>query len=303
MVEQVSSRASTATDRRFGGQSMTATLRSVLVRRPAKPAGDEWRAFGYLHPVDAELAEQEHAALRERLAAAGVEVVEDGPDPDGLLDAIFAFDPSSITDHGAIILRPGKALRQAEAGLAARTYDRLGIPILGHIKEPGVVEGGDCFWIDEGTLAVGRGYRTNGEGIRQLREILAGIEVNLYAYDLPYWRGRGACLHLLSLISPVAADLAVIYRPLMAVRLVETLEERGWRFVEVPDEEFASMGCNVLALGPGRCLMLEGNPETRRRLEAAGCDVQAYQGREISLNREGGPTCLTRPLWREDPPL
>ncbi|MGH2532550.1 MAG: dimethylarginine dimethylaminohydrolase family protein [Thermomicrobiales bacterium] len=302
MAEHVSNEAAiaTATARRFGGQSMTATLRSVLLRRPARPAtGEEWRDFGYVHPVDPELAEREHAALRELLTGANVEVIEDGPDPDGLLDAVFAFDPSYITDHGAIILRPGKALRQAEAALTARTYERIGVPILGWIKEPGTVEGGDCFWIDARTLAVGRGYRTNGEGIRQLREILAGIDVDLFAYDLPHWHGPGACLHLLSLISPVAADLAVIYRSLMPVRLVETLEERGWRFVDLPDEEFASMGGNVLALGPGQCLMLDGNPETRRRLEAAGCEVRIYQGQEISLNREGGPTCLTRPLWRE----
>jgi N-dimethylarginine dimethylaminohydrolase len=292
--------SSLTTAPRFGGHSMSATLRTVLVRRPALPANaDDWQRFGYLHPVDAERAEIEHSAFRAILDQAGVDVVEAGPDPAGLLDAIFAYDPSIITDKGAIILRPGKDLRRSETTLAAASYQAAGIPILARIEEPGTVEGGDTLWLDERTLAVGRGYRTNAEGIRQLQAILAQIDVDVRSYDLPHWQGAGACLHLMSLISPVAADLAVVYRPLMAVSFVQELEERGWRLIEVPDQEFDSMGCNVLGLAPGKCLMLDGNPITRARLEAAGCQVLTYAGAEISRNREGGPTCLTRPIWRE----
>jgi N-dimethylarginine dimethylaminohydrolase len=275
----------------------------VLVRRPAHPAtGEDWRAFGYLHPIDVEQTDREHAAFCELLADAGIEVIAEGRDADGQLDAIFVYDASLVTDQGAILLRPAKALRQVETALAETTYRRIGVPVIGVIKEPGTVEGGDAFWLDDRTLAIGRGYRTNGEGIRQLREILAGIDVELYAYDLPHWQGPDACLHLMSLISPVAADLAVVYLPLLPVRLVQTLLDRGWRLIEAPDEEFASMGSNVLALAPGRCLMLDGNPVTRQRLEAAGCDVLTYQGDELSLNREGGPTCLTRAIWRSTVP-
>jgi N-dimethylarginine dimethylaminohydrolase len=282
---------------------MTAPLRSVLVRRPARPATDEdWRAFGYLHAIDVERTEHEHAAFRQLLVEAGVEVIAEGPDAEGQLDAIFAYDSSLVTDQGAILLRPAKTLRQVETALAETTYRRIGVPVIGVIKEPGTVEGGDAFWLDERTLAVGRGYRTNGEGIRQLREMLAGIDVELYAYDLPHWHGPDACLHLMSLISPVAADLAVVYLPLMPVRLVQTLGDRGWRLVETPDDEFETMGTNVLALAPGRCVMLDGNPVTRQRLEAAGCDVVTYHGGELSLNREGGPTCLTRAVWRSTAP-
>lgn len=286
----------------YGGQSMTARLRSVLVRPPAPPASlEDWRRFGYGRPVDHAAAEREHAAFRETLANAGVEVVASGPDPDGALDAIFAFDPSIVTDGGALLCRMGKPARRVETDFAARTYADLGIPILGRIEAPGMVEGGDTCWLDERTLAVGRGYRTNAAGIAQLATLLAGLGVEVIAVDLPHWRGPGECLHLLSLVSPVAPNLAVVHLPLLATGFVERLRERDWRLVEVPDEEFDTLGCNVLALAPGRVLMLEGNPITRGRLEAAGCEVLTYVGNEISLNRAGGPTCLTRPLWRAAP--
>jgi len=292
--------APTRTATRYGGHSMTARLRSVLVRPPAPPAGsDDWRRFGYARPVDHALAEREHAAFREMLAAEGVDVVAAGPDPDGELDAIFAFDPSIITDAGTILCRMGKPARRVETALAERAYADLGIPVLGRIEEPGMVEGGDTCWLDERTLAVGRGYRTNTAGIAQLTALLAGIGVEVVAVDLPHWRGPGECLHLLSLISPVGPDFAVVYLPLLAAGFVEALREREWRLVLVPDEEFDSLGCNVLALAPNRGLMEQGNPVTRARLEAAGCEIVTYAGKEVSLNRAGGPTCLTRPLWRD----
>ncbi|MEA2596506.1 MAG: hypothetical protein QOF01_2975 [Thermomicrobiales bacterium] len=302
MATQSMSPTTTTGVRRFGGHSMTATLRSVLVRRPAPPlSGEEWRDFGFLHPVDHDLAERQHAAFRETLANEGIEVIAEGPDGPGHLDAIFAYDPSLMTDRGAILLRMGKVLRRDETLFHAESYRALGIPIFGVVEEPGMVEGGDALWPDDRTLAVGRGYRTNESGIRQLRTIFDEIGVEVLSYDLPHWHGASECLHLMSLISPVAADLAVVYPALMAVALLDELRDRDWWLVEVPDEEFESMACNVLALAPGRCLMLEGNPETRRRLEAAGCEVLTYDGSEISRNREGGPTCLTRPIWREVP--
>jgi dimethylargininase len=300
-MESSSRAASTTTAVRYGGQSMTARLRAVVVRRPAPPAsGEEWRRLGYPRPVDHGRAEWEHAGFRGLLAEAGAEVIEAGPDAPGELDAIFAFDPSLVTDAGAVLLRMGKPERLGETAAAERVYADLGIPILGRIEAPGTVEGGDTLWLDERTLAVGRGYRTNDDGIRQLAAILGGIGVEVMPVALPHWRGAGECLHLMSLVSPVAPDMAVVYPPLMATAFVEELAGRGWRFVEVPDEEFETLGCNVLALAPRRCLVCDGNPVTRARLEAAGCEVVAYEGEEISLNRAGGPTCLTRPVWREN---
>jgi dimethylargininase len=291
----------TVTGFRYGGHSMTATLRSVMVRRPAAPLDSgNWQPFGYLHPIDHAKAEQQHDAFCEILAREGAELIAAGPDEAGHLDAIFCFDPSVMTNGGAILLRMGKDMRRDESAFHALTYGELCIPIIGVVEEPGMVEGGDTFWLDERTLAVGRGYRTNQAGIDQLARILEQIDVQVLTYDLPHWHGAEECLHLLSMISPVAGDLAVVYPPLMAVALLQELDERGWQMVEVPDEEYDSMACNVLALAPGNCLMLEGNPETRRRLEGAGCEVLTYDGSEISMNRQGGPTCLTRPIWRQD---
>jgi N-dimethylarginine dimethylaminohydrolase len=279
---------------------MVGRLRRVLVRRPAAPASDgDFARFGYPRPVEHARTVAEHEAFRALLAEAGAEVIAAGPDDDGLLDAIFAYDPSIMTDGGAVLLRPGKPERLPEVGLAEQTYAELGIPIAGRIEAPGTVEGGDTLWLDERTLAVGRGYRTNDEGIRQLRAMVATQGVEVLTVELPHWHGPAECLHLMSFISPVGERLAVVYLPLMAVPFVEELQRRGWAFIEVPDEEFETHGCNVLALGPKRVLVCEGSPVTRSRLEAAGCEVVAYTGDEISHNRAGGPTCLTRPLLRD----
>jgi dimethylargininase len=288
-----------ATGRAWGGQSMVAPLRRVLVRKPAPPAvEDEFTRFGYPRAVDHDRTQTEHEMFRALLAESGAEVVIAGPDEAGLLDAIFTYDPSLMTDAGAMLLRPGKELRLPEVDLAEQIYRELGIPVMGRIEAPGTVEGGDTLWLDERTLAVGRGYRTNGEGIRQLAALLAPHGIEVMTVDLPHWRGPDECLHLMSFISPVADRLAVVYLPLMSVPFVQELQRRGWSFIEVPDEEFETHGCNVLALAPMRVLVCDGSPVTRDRLRAAGCEVVTYVGDELSHNRAGGPTCLTRPILR-----
>lgn len=293
-------RAPVATGHSWGGQTMVGVLRRVVVRRPAPPATEEeYAAFAYPRAVDHQRTLREHEAFRAILEEAGAEVIAPGPDAPGLLDAIFAYDPSIVTDAGAVLLRPGKALRLPEVDLAERTYAELGIPIVGRIEAPGTAEGGDMLWLDARTLAVGRGYRTNDEGIAQLRGILGPLGVEVLTVDLPHWRGPGECLHLMSFMSPVAENLAVVYLPMMPVPFVRELQRRGWAFIEVPDEEFDTHGCNVLALAPMRALVCDGNPITRARLEAAGVAVVAYSGDEISHNRAGGPTCLTRPVLRQ----
>jgi dimethylargininase len=289
------------TGQAWGGQSMVAPLKRVLVRKPAAPAAEEdFADFGYPRAVDHDQTEQEHYAFRSLLAEAGAEVVVAGPDEMGLLDAIFAYDPSLMTDAGAVLLRPGKELRLHEVDLAERSYAALGIPVIGRIEAPGTVEGGDTLWLDERTLAIGRGYRSNDEGIRQLRALLAPHGIDIVTVDLPHWRGPNECLHLMSFISPVADRLAVVYLRLMSVPFVQELQRRGWSFIEVPDEEFETHGCNVLALAPMRVLVCDGSPVIQTRLEAAGCDVLVYTGDELSHNRAGGPTCLTRPILRVD---
>jgi dimethylargininase len=284
----------------YGSQSMVAPLRRVLVRRPDEAFGDaDPKVWHYTSRPDLAEARREHDALVDLLRAAGAEVAgHDEPQP-GRADAIYVFDPVLVTDRGAVLLRMGKALRRGEEESLGRRLEELGIPILGAIQGEATAEGGDLLWLDRHTLAVGQGFRTNAEGLRQLREILEPLGVEVVPVELPYFGGPEACLHLLSLISLVDDDLAVVYLPLLAVPFWRLLRGRGIRLVEVPEEEFPTQGSNVLALAPRKALMLEGNPVTRRLLEEAGCEVATYRGREISFKAEGGPTCLTRPLWRE----
>lgn len=286
-------------EKQWGGHSMVAPLRRVLMCPPVAPAEDvSWQEFGYLRPMNHRQAVDEHMELRQQLAGQGVEVISGEIDNPRLQDAIFPFDPVITTDAGAILCRMGKSLREPEVALAEQTLTEIGVPIVGRIEVPGTVEGGDCLWLDERTLAVGEGYRTNADGIRQLAEILNDQDVTVLKVGLPYWHGPAECLHLLSLISLVDEKLAVVYLPLLEVSFVEHLRERGVDLVEIPENEFVTQGCNVLAIGPKRCLLLKENPETARRLEAVGCEILFYAGGEISHNRTGGPTCLTRPILR-----
>ena len=274
-------------------QSMTAPLRRVLVRRPGGLEG--WRKYGWRDAPDAGRIQSEHETFRGELAAAGAEVIVAEP-LDGNPDAVYVYDPALITDRGAILLRPGKEPRQTEVDAIASDLERVGIPIAARLEPPALAEAGDTLWLDETTLLIGIGYRTNAAGAAALAAALP--EVDVPTFDLPHYHGPGEVLHLMSLISPLDGDLALVYLPLMPTRLVELVEERGFELIEVPDDEFESMGCNVLALAPRVALALEGNPETRRRMEAAGVEVRTYPGEELSRKGDGGPTCLTRPLLR-----
>jgi len=286
--------------RHYGAQSMFAPLRAVLVKRPDEAfAVDDPVAWHYAGRPDLVVAQQEHDALVALLRQGGAEVIYHDESQPGHADAIFTFDPAIVTDHGAIILSMGKSQRRGEEAAMARRLEELEVPLLYTLHDEARAEGGDLLWMDHDTLAVGLGFRTNAEGLRQLREALTGIGVNLIPVELPYYTGPDACLHLLSLISIVDYHTAVVYPSLLAVSFWQELQQRNFRLVEVPEEEFPTMGTNVLALAPGKCLMLEGNPITKRLLEEAGCEVMTYRGNEISLKAEGGPTCLTRPILRE----
>lgn len=286
--------------RLYGGQSMIKPLRRVLVRRPDEAfSGADPVKWHYTDRPNLALAQQEHDAFVASLQQAGVEVIYHDEPLLNHADALFVHDPALVTEEGAIILSMGKMLRRGEEAAMARRFEALGIPILYTLHGQARVEGGDLMWLNEHMLAVGLGFRTNAEGLGQLAEALSGLEVELLPVQLPYYHGPEACLHLMSLISLVDERLAVVYLPLLPVPFYQYLKERDFRLIETPDKEFETQGSNVLALAPGQCLMLEGNPVTRRRLEAAGCEVVTYQGHEISLKAEGGPTCLTRPILRE----
>jgi N-dimethylarginine dimethylaminohydrolase len=280
----------------FGGQSLVEPLRRVLVRSPRTADLARWRAFGWLAEPDPALAAKQHDELCEILRSSGAQVEFAEVDVDGDPDALYVFDPAILSEAGSIVLRPGKAGRRPESAAVAADLRRLGVPVAFEMAAPATAEGGDTMWLDERTLLVGRSFRTNDAGIGALRRALPGIEV--LAFDLPYRHGRHACLHLLSLLSPLDRDLVVAAVPLLPVRLVELLDERSVEIVPVPEEEFGTMGPNVLALAPRVALAVGGNPQTRRRIERAGVEVSVYEGSEISLKGEGGPTCLTRPLLR-----
>jgi dimethylargininase len=281
--------------RLFGGQSNVATLRRVLLRPPRAEELGRWREYGWRAAPDPLELAREHEALCLQLEETGAEIVLAGEPVPGDPDAIYAYDPALVADGGAILLRPGKAGRLGEPDALAPALASAGVPVLARLAPPATADGGDMFWLDDRTLLAGRGYRTNDAGIEAVRAALPGVDV--IEFDLPHLHGSGEVLHLLSLLSPLDDDLAVAYLPLLPVRLVQLLSERGVRLVEVPEDEFESMGPNVLALAPRVALMLARNEETRRRLEAAGVEVLVYAGAELSKG-DGGPTCLTRPLLR-----
>jgi dimethylargininase len=275
---------------------MTETLRRVLVRPPRAAGFATWREYGWRSEPDVGKLADEHESFCKALAAGGAEVVLAETSLRTDPDAIYVFDPAIVSDSGAIVLRPGKEGRLVEMDAIAADFEHAGVPIAARLEAPASADGGDTIWLDESTLLVGRGYRTNDASIQALRAALPGVEV--LAFDLPHLHGSDVVLHLLSLLSPLDDDLVVAYLPLLPVRLVQLLQELEIRIVEVPDDEFETMGPNVLALAPRVALALEGNEETRKRLEGAGVDVSVYRGNEISRKGDGGPTCLTRPLLR-----
>lgn len=274
-------------------------LTRVLVRPPDPSAIGAWRSHGWRSEPDPGRLREEHRAFRDELARAGAEVViGDSPVP-GDPDAVYVRDPVLVAPSGAALLRPGKEARRTEPDAVRRDLDLVGVPVIASMPAPATAEGGDLLWMDERTLLVGRSHRTNDAGVAFLRETLEGVDV--FAFDLPRLGGPAEVLHLMSLISPLDRDLAVAFPPLLPVRLGELLEARGVELIEVPAEEFGTMGPNVLALSPRLALALEGNDETRRRMERAGVEVRTYRGDEISAKGDGGPTCLTLPLSRTGP--
>lgn len=276
---------------------MTAPLREVLVKRPGPAFGRAFSdpAHGFLRPVDLARAEREHDALRALLERLGVVVHELGVET-ASPDLVYTFDPALVTDRGAILLRSGKPNRRGEEEALGRWLEGHGIPIVGRIEAPGTVDGGDTFWLRRDRLCVGRSLRTNRSGAEQLAALVGG---DVRTFDVPYGNGPGECLHLLSLISPIADDLAVAHLPQLPSGLYELLGELGVRIVPVPREEMATLGCNVLVVRPRVVVMAEGNPQTEKALRDEGCEVYLFEAGEIGVNGGGGPTCLTRPLLRQ----
>ena len=286
----------------FGAQTMAEPIRRVMMRRPGKsllvadPA-----VWHYGVHFDAERAIGQYARFAELVAACGAEILWYEDEGDGLADAMFTHDPSLVSDHGAILLNMGKSLRKPEGDGHEAVYKAAGIPILGRLTGTGTVEGGDCVWVDEKTLCIGRGVRSNAEGIAQVRDLLAPHGVEVLGFDLPLWQGEEACLHLMSVISPLADKLALVYAPLLPAPFYQLLKAKGYTLVEAPDDEFMAsngLNLNVLPTKPFDVIAIAGFGKTKAAMEAAGCTVSTFKADALCIACEGGPTCLTRPVER-----
>ena len=280
-------------------------LKSLFIKKAASAFIDDahvtehWEALNYLGKPDITKALEEYEAFEQILKDNGAEVLYLPQDDTVNMDSIYCRDAAIATNRGMIICNMGKEGRIKEPAAEQRAFEANNISVLGVITAPGSLEGGDVAWLDEKTLAVGHTYRTNEEGIRQLAALLAPQGVNVLPVSMPHYKGPSDVFHLMSVLSPVDSNLAVVYSPLIPIVFRNELIARGYELVEVPDTEFDSMGCNVLALAPRVCLMVKGNPITKERLEKAGCKVIEYNGEEISVKGGGGPTCLTRPVMRD----
>ncbi len=287
-----------------GTASEIAPILSLVLKHPRQAWRDqgtvsrEWRDLRYAGEPDFARAVDEYDLFVEVLRRMVPDIRFLPEDARTGLDSLYVRDAALATQRGLILCRMGKELRRGEPEAVGDFAAKAGWPVLGAIREPGTLEGGDVVWLEDGSVAVGHGYRTNAEGIRQLREIVAGFVREVVEVPLPHWDGPGDVLHLMSMLSPVDRKKLLVYSRLIPVPFRQRLLEGGYALLEVPEEEYPTMGTNVLAVAPGKCLALAGNPRTRRVLEKAGIEVATYEGREISVKGAGGPTCLTRPLAR-----
>jgi N-dimethylarginine dimethylaminohydrolase len=285
----------------YGVASMIAPLRRVALRKPgasiqqANPA-----TWNYGPGFDKDKVESEHAAFTDLLVKKNVEILW-MDEESGIADAVFTYDASLMTPGGAILMKPGKPLRAGEQELHRNFYAQQGIPIVGEITGDGHAEAGDTLWLDEKDLAVGRGFRTNQSGIDQLKTQLAGSGIAVHAFDLPVYYGASACLHLMSLVSLVDSRVAAICKPLLPVGLYQLMQGMGFNLIEIPYAEYENSGTlsgNILAITPGECIMIDGFVQTRKLLQEAGIEVQVFTGDSLCIGCEGGPTCMSRPIYR-----
>ena len=286
----------------FGVSSMTAPLKKVGLIKPGLSLKEaDPILWHYSSAFDPNKIEFIHKSFVDLLIKSNIEVFWMTEEDTGLADSVFTYDPSFMTKFGAIILSPGKKLRKGEQEIHRQFYKENNIPVIGEIKDDGIAEGGDIFWLDEKTLIVGKGFRTNQNGVDQLTSILKIFKIKVYSFDLPVFMGQDACLHMMSLISMVDTKKAIVHSPLLPVGLLKLLNEKKIELIEAPLNEFTSssgLSINVLATAPGECIMLSGLPETAKALTSSGVNLNLLEGDALCIGCEGGPTCLTRPLLR-----
>lgn len=283
---------------------MVNSVKRILLKHPRdaflsqQKINSESKKLNYPSPPDLDLAIKQYDLFVKLIKSFGSEVYFLPADNNTSLDSIYTHDPCTMTNNGLIVCNMGKLKRSTEPDHLKRFFQSINIPIIGKIESPGTLEGGDIVWINKHTVAVGEGYRSNSEGINQFKKLLGKQAKEVIPVALPHWEGPNDCLHLMSNLSPIDENLFLVYSRLLPVSFIKYLLDYKIKLIEVPDEEYYSMGCNVLAMGKGKVIMLEGNPITQKRLEAEGVKVKTYNGSEISIKGAGGPTCLTRPFLR-----
>ncbi len=288
----------------FGCQNMVDPIRRALIKHPRDAyrnqvnVDHQYQQLNYCDVPDFKKSLADYDAFSGLLDSFDIEVHHLPEDESTSLDSIYTHDPCVVTNGGVILSIMGKKDRLSESAAMENYFQSINIPILGRIETPGTLEGGDVVWIDERTVAIGVGYRSNTEGIRQFRELLRNLVDKVISVSLPHWTGPSNCLHLMSNVSPIDHDLYLVYSRLLSVSFRKYLIERRINLVEVPEKEYDSMGCNVLAVAPRKVIMIEGNPITQQLLESEGVEVHPYDGSEIAIKGAGGPTCLTRPFFR-----
>ena len=279
----------------WGTPDMYSNLKKVLLRTPTTTGN--FVTDGAWREPDKDALIKEHQDLANLLTNLGSEVLI-APAIDGLVDSVYMHDPMIMTPHGAILLRMAKPIRAAEPDHFRTELEKIGVPILGQLSAPAFADGGDKAWLDSKTLLIGHGYRTNQAGIDQIRALLKPFEIEVFSFDLPHYEGPSAVLHLMSVLSPIDKDLAVVYEPLAPVRLLQFLESRNIKWFTVSEKEMLTQGSNILAVAPRKVVLAAGNPEIESKLRAAGIEVHLFDGQNVAVKGDGGPTCLTAPLLR-----
>ena len=283
---------------------MVDPIKKILLKHPKsafinqKTINEQYLKLNYLEAPNFNKAILDYENFVSLLKSFDIELHYLPKDKSTSLDSIYTHDPCVISNNGVIICNMGKKSRLPELDTIEKFFNSMQIPILGKIKTPGILEGGDVVWIDNKTIAVGEGYRTNREGIEQLKHLLSDQVQDVISVPIPHWNGPQDCLHLMSNLSPIDHNLYLVYSRLLPVSFRKYLLDENIELIDVPDEEYESMGCNVLAVAPRKVIMISGNSKTKQLLEKNNVEVYTYDGTEISIKGAGGPTCLTRPFLR-----
>ncbi|MFW9799955.1 MAG: dimethylarginine dimethylaminohydrolase family protein [Candidatus Thorarchaeota archaeon] len=280
-----------------GVESEWAPLKSVMLHCPGQEMEDitEPDRVQMLEVPDYNLVCEQHDALADAYRDGGVSVFYVEPPETPPPNLMFMADLLFMTPEGAILSRPASTVRAGEERFVARRLAELGIPILLSVRGTGVFEGADAAWIDPETVLIGVGLRTNREGASQVSSLLHEMDIEAIHVDLPH-----GAMHLMGNLRFPGRDLAVCRSGRTPYSAMNALRERGYSLVFAPDEEEVAKGMamNFVTIGPGRILMVAGNPTSQSFYEDVGIKCSTVEIHELT-KAAGGIGCLTAILERE----